>query len=89
MYYRRLMLEAESNADNDLLTPSQRKQAQKDYHNYRRLHESTRFLCSNLAINNSSRFEDKMKPIPNLKPISTDCAVPRSMPTTSSRPALT
>ncbi len=69
MYYRRLMLEAESNADNDLLTPSQRKQAQKDYHNYRRLHESTRFyapISQSTTVAGSGQNETDTKPKANL-----------------------
>lgn len=42
-YYRRLMEQAQNNADNHLRTPEERAQAQKDYYKYRRLYEKARF----------------------------------------------
>lgn len=43
LYYKRLMEQAQNNADNRLLTPGERTQAQKDYYKYKRLYEKTKF----------------------------------------------
>lgn len=43
LYYKRLMEQAQSDADNHLRSAAERAQAQRDYYKYRRLYEKARF----------------------------------------------
>lgn len=63
LYYKRLMEQAQSNADNHLRTAAERAQAQKDYYKYKRLYEKARFNPKDYtsALGNADVAEQKIE----------------------------
>lgn len=63
LYYKRLMEQAQSNADNHLRSAAERAQAQKDYYKYKRLYEKARFNPKDYtsALGNADVAEQKIE----------------------------